>query len=54
MNKQSISTNKHLDISEAFLRISIILPVYNEAENIEKQIKQLEEAVKIDHEILIV
>ena len=54
MNKQSFSSNKHLDISKAFLRISIILPVYNESENIEEQIKQIEEAVKIDHEILII
>lgn len=34
--------------------ISIILPVYNEGENITEQIKQIENTVKVKHEVLIV
>ena len=47
MNKQSFSTNKHFDIS-------VILPVFNEGENITKQIFALEKDLKNPHEILIV
>lgn len=34
--------------------ISIILPVYNEGENIAKQIAEIEKAIKIKHEVIIV
>jgi len=34
--------------------ISIILPVYNEGENITEQIKQIEKMVDAKHEVLIV
>lgn len=36
------------------IQISIILPVYNEGENIAKQIKAIEEKVKNSHETLII
>ncbi|MEK7581029.1 MAG: glycosyltransferase [Patescibacteria group bacterium] len=47
MNKQSFSSNKHFDLS-------IVLPVYNEGENITTQIIALEKDVINPHEILIV
>lgn len=34
--------------------ISVILPVYNEGENIKEQVEQIEKFVKVKHEVLVV
>lgn len=36
------------------MKLSIVIPVYNEGKNIQKTIKNLEEKVKISHEILLI
>ncbi len=36
------------------IKISIVLPVFNEGENIAKQIEELEKTIKTSHEILVI